>query len=253
MSDKTPKIFVDDGGSGATPVVFVHSLAGNTNQWSAQLHHVRKTRRAMALDLRGHGNSAPPADGDYSIEALVSDVHTAVEELALSRFVLVGHSMGGVVATAYAAAHGERVDGLMLVDPSGDSTQMPEEQIAQILGALQSDGYAQFIEGYWRYMMAESTEATVNQVLADLSSTPMDTVVGIMMALFSYDPKPALFAYDGPQLSVVTPANDTPIALHRCKPTLPYEIVTAAGHWLQIDKPEEFNQILDRFLGKVSD
>ena len=55
MSKKTSNIFVDDGGAGSVSVVFVHSLAGNTQQWSAQLNHIRTTRRAIALDLRGHG------------------------------------------------------------------------------------------------------------------------------------------------------------------------------------------------------
>jgi pimeloyl-ACP methyl ester carboxylesterase len=51
-------LHVDDGGSGGIPVVFVHSFAGSTEHWSAQLAHLRKTRRAVALDLHGHGQSA---------------------------------------------------------------------------------------------------------------------------------------------------------------------------------------------------
>jgi pimeloyl-ACP methyl ester carboxylesterase len=45
---------VDDGGEGGLPVVLVHSLAGNAGHWEAQLAHLRRTRRALALDLRGH-------------------------------------------------------------------------------------------------------------------------------------------------------------------------------------------------------
>ena len=70
MSKKKSSIYIDDGGDGSLSVVFVHSLAGNTQQWSAQLSHIRTTRRAIALDLRGHGQSLPPADGDYAIESI---------------------------------------------------------------------------------------------------------------------------------------------------------------------------------------
>lgn len=83
MAKKLSNIFVDDGGAGSVPVVFVHSLAGNTQQWSAQLSHVRTTRRAVALDLRGHGQSLPPAKGDYAIDAMAQDIQMVIEQLVV--------------------------------------------------------------------------------------------------------------------------------------------------------------------------
>ncbi|MEW5870748.1 MAG: alpha/beta fold hydrolase [Chloroflexota bacterium] len=80
MSEKVSGIFVDDAGSGSVPVIFVHSLAGNTQQWCAQLDHLRETRRAIAFDLRGHGQSAAPANGDYAIEAMAQDIRTVVDQ-----------------------------------------------------------------------------------------------------------------------------------------------------------------------------
>lgn len=119
----TTSLFVDDGGptsSTALPVVFVHSFGGNTTHWAAQLEHLRHTRRAIALDLRGSGKSGPPDDGDYSIEALARDVASVVDSLDLRRLVLVGHSQGATTALAYAGAHPERVAGLVLIDsPTG--------------------------------------------------------------------------------------------------------------------------------------
>lgn len=55
---------VDDGGAGGIPVVLLHSFGGSSAQWAAQLEHLRKTRRAVAFDLRGHGLSDSPDDGD---------------------------------------------------------------------------------------------------------------------------------------------------------------------------------------------
>src|SRR5687768_9563791 len=55
-------LVVDDGGRGGVPIVFAHSYAGSKTHWSAQLAHLRKSRRAIAFDLRGHGDSSPPAD-----------------------------------------------------------------------------------------------------------------------------------------------------------------------------------------------
>ncbi len=242
----------DDGGTGGMPVIFVHSLAGNTSQWSAQLGHLRKSRRSIAIDLRGHGLSQPPADGDYSIEALARDIDTVVTGIGVSEFVLVGHSMGAIVSLAYAHAQPGRVAGILLADPAGDVRKVPEEEIRQFMGALESDAYADAIEDWWNQMLSGSNEAVRLRVIQDLRSTPRETVVGIFKALLHHDPLASLSAYRGPILSIVTPFNDAPYSLHRLHPALPHRQVSGTGHWLQLDKPREFNRLMDEFLLSVN-
>jgi pimeloyl-ACP methyl ester carboxylesterase len=251
MSKKISNIFIDDGGAGSVPVVFIHSLAGNTQQWSIQLGHVRTTRRAIALDLRGHGQSLSPANGDYAIDSMAQDVQTVIEQLGIERFILVGHSMGGSVAVAYAGAYPQRVAGLLLVDPSGDSTQMPVEEVQQYLGALESEAYSNVVEGYWSQILTGSTEITEAKVMQDLRNTSKATVVGVFKELFKYNPVPVLEGYNGPKLSVITLLNETPFSLHKLVSDLPYEMIIGTGHWLQLDKPEEFNRIMDDFLASI--
>ena len=251
MSKKVSKVYIDEGGDGSLPVVFVHALAGNTQQWSAQLNYVRTTRRAIALDLRGHGQSLPPENGDYAIGSMAQDIQTVVDQLDIERFILVGHSMGGSVAGAYAGAYPERVVGLLLVDPSGDSTQMPVEEVQQYIGALESESYSNFVEGYWSQILTGSTETTQARVMKDLRDTPKATIIGVFKELFKYNPTPALERYDGPKLSVITSINETPFSVHNLVPNLPHKMITGTGHWLQLDKPEEFNQIIDEFLSSV--
>jgi len=251
MSEKVSGIFVDDDGAGSVPVIFIHSLAGNTQQWSAQLDHIRKTRRAIALDLRGHGQSAAPVNGDYAIEAMAQDIRTVVDQIGVERFVLVGHSMGGSVAGAYAGAHPEQVAGLLLVDPSGDSTQMPDEQVHQFIGALESEAYTNVVEGYWRQILSGAVEATEESVMQDLRNTSWETVVGVFRELLKYNPVPALKRFAGPKVSIISSHNENPFALHNLVSDLPHLKITGTGHWLQLDKPEEFNRIMDDFLASI--
>lgn len=166
---QTVDLYADDGGIGdPLSVVFLHSLAGNTSQWSAQLEHLRPERRAVALDWRGHGRSGASADGDYSVPAAAADVQGAAGRLGLERFVLVGHSGGGLAALQYAADHPERVAGLLLADPSGDFRKVPAEQMDPLLAALDSEAYAATIGQYWGFILTGADPAVRERVMADL-------------------------------------------------------------------------------------
>jgi len=242
----TGKLFVDDGGSGA-PVLFVHSLAGNSAHWSAQLDALRGSRRTVALDLRGHGRSEPPGNGDYAITSLAQDVGAVADALGFERFALVGHSMGGGVALAYAGAHPARVDRLLLLDAIGDGTQVPAAEMQPFIEQLESPAYQEAIEGYWNTIIGPNP-AVRERLLRDLRATPRRTVVEGFKAVAGFDPKPALAAFRGHALAVVTPANDYPFSIHRLAGGPPHRVVEGTGHWIQLDKPAEINRVLEGFV-----
>jgi pimeloyl-ACP methyl ester carboxylesterase len=241
---------VDDGGRGGIPVVLLHSLAGNSGQWAGVLDHLRAGRRALAIDLRGHGQSEAPANGDYSFAAMADDVGAVVDSLGLERFVLVGHSMGGGVALVYAGAHPERVAGLLLLDPIGDGTRIPAAESQSFLGNLEQS-YDSMIQGYWG-QIAGSNVAVRERLLRDLRATPREAVTRGLRQVMQFDPQPALARYRGPMLSIVTPTNDQAFSLHRVGKGFPHRMVEGTGHWIQLDKPDVFNQLLDGFLQTVS-
>jgi pimeloyl-ACP methyl ester carboxylesterase len=238
---------IDDGGSGGPPVVFVHSLAGNIGHWGGALEDVRAHRRAIAFDLRGHGHSVRPSDPSaFTMEALAGDVAAVVERCGLERFVLVGHSLGGGVALAYAGAYPERIERLLLLDPIGDGTRIPAAEVQPFLDRLDSDHYAATIESYWATISGPAS-AIRERLLRDLRATPRATVVGGFRGATRFDPAISLARYHGPTLAVVTPANDAPFSLHRVG-NLPHRVVEGTGHWIQLDRPAEFGKILEGFL-----
>jgi len=250
---ETVELAADDGGSGGgIPVVLLHSLAGNAGQWAAQLAHLRGSRRAVALEWRGHGRSGAPEEAGWAMEALAEDVAAAVERLGLRRFVLVGHSAGGLVAAFYAARHPERVAGLLLLDPAGDTRRLPAEMIDPFIDALQGDAYSPTIDGYWR-TIAGPDAAVRERLMADLRATPRATVAGVFAALRDTDVEPALRGYRGPRLAIVTPANNGPFSLHNVDPTLPHRVIRGTAHWIQLEKPDEINLALDEFIAKVEE
>jgi pimeloyl-ACP methyl ester carboxylesterase len=244
-------LFVDDAGAGGTPVLFIHSAAGSTAHWAAQLSHLRRTRRAIALDLRGHGRSSPPRDGSYGITAMDADVVAVADALGLGRFVLVGHSLGAAVALATAAQAPDRVAGLVLLDPSTDGRLFPRAQAEELLTALRSDAYEAVTEGYWRGQLEGARPEVAAALLQDLRATRRDALIGPLEALLAFDPLTPLRAFRGPRLAVITRLNDRPDALHRLVAELPFQRIEGTGHWLQLDAPERVNEALDRFLAAV--
>lgn len=250
VSGSVGALAVDDGGSGGLPVVFVHSLAGNSTHWAVQLEHLRRDRRAVAFDVRGHGRSEPPKKGDYTIEAMAGDIAAVVDALGLHRFVLVGHSMGGGVALAYAGSHPDRVAGLVLLDPIGDGKQIPAAEAKAYLGGFETN-YDSTSREYWT-TVAGPDSAIQKRLLADLEATPQEAVVQVLHDLMRFDPDPALARYNGPKLSIVTPHNDMPSSLHRLGKGFPHRMMEGTGHWIQLDKPDEFNRLLDEFLNDKS-
>lgn len=173
------------------------------------------------------------------------------------RSVSPASSSWGIAAVArsglqYAGTHPERVAGLLLVDPATDGRQAPEAMRTGLMAQLRSPAYEQTIRDYYASLVG-SNPAVAERVLAHVSATPREAMIGTTEAKFVFDPTPALRAYRGPRLSLVTPPNDQPAAYHRLEPSLPHRIVEGTGHWLYLDDPPAFDRILDEFLVTVAD
>jgi pimeloyl-ACP methyl ester carboxylesterase len=238
------------GTGSPVPVVFVHSLAGSMDQWRPQIAHLRPSRRVVAIDLRGHGHSDPPSDGLYSPEAMAADIIAVMASLNAPRFVLVGHSYGGSVAVAVAGLRPSQVSGLLLVDANGDVRSQADGPLDDLITDLRSPEYELVIAARWEAVLKGAGLEVRRAVMDDLRRTPKATVVGAFEAMGTFDPITHLRAYDGPTLSVITPLNDDPMSLHK-QMTLDRRLVLGTSHWLQMDKPDVINAILDEFLARV--
>jgi pimeloyl-ACP methyl ester carboxylesterase len=244
------RLHVDDGGSGrGVPVLFVHGNGANLTQWRHQLEHVRATRRAVAFDLRGMGQSDPARDTNYSVDAMTDDVQAVADALHLRRFIIVGHSYGGAVVAAYAAKHPERVAGVVFAD-AGGSIKMTDEQANRFLDAIRKNKDA-VVRQWFAPILAHGTEATKQEVLASVDKTAVDPFVGALVSMRTFDPVAAVNAYHGPILAIAATPTEGPSSLHVQVPSLHVVKMDDVSHWLMLDKPDEFNRILDGFLAEV--
>lgn len=228
------------------PVLFLHSFGGSTEHWKQQLDHVRTKRQAAAFDFRGHGRSEAAEDANYNVEALVKDVEAVMDELGWPQAILVGHSMGGTAAIAYADAHPTRVAGLVL---SGTPGRSDPEQAKQIMAALDSEQYQMVMDEYMKKLLTNARPPTDTLVMAGMQELSKAVSLQVIRGQFAYNPLPALQRYQGPKTIVYSSGEQNqPNALYRQASDIPSQLIADTSHWTQLDKPEKFNEILDRFI-----
>ncbi len=245
---------MDSRGSGGVPVLFTHSFAGDVSHWNATLEHLKRSRRVVAFDFSGHGRS-PGAVGTYSIAELAKDVGAVADAQQLDSFVLVGHSLGAAVAAEYAGSHPARVKALVLVDAPPAPGAIPPDQVQQLHAAVARDPVP-VVEQFWNQQMFIDARDEVKQKLfAGLRAMTRRTAAELTDAALDYDARGALLRYSsaggGPKFAIVTARNDAPLSLHNAVPGFRHVVIRGTGHWIQLDKPEEFNKTLDGFLSTL--
>jgi esterase len=122
--------YLDWGTRGRPPMLFLHGGGLNVHTWDLVCAALKPERHCIALDQRGHGDSEWSPAMDYRTESHVEDLDAFVDHLGLDRFVLVGMSLGGANALAWAGSHSRRLAGLVLVDIGPETRQAGSRKIA---------------------------------------------------------------------------------------------------------------------------
>jgi pimeloyl-ACP methyl ester carboxylesterase len=159
--------FLDYGGAGQPPMLCVHGGAAHAHWFDFVAAGFTGRYHVLALDQRGHGDSAWSNPPDYSTQRLADDIHEVSERLDLRDFVLVAHSMGGMVSLNYAAKYPGRLGRLVIVD----STLHLEDDRASVMrarGARQSD-YATLDELAARYKLMPSGSTAPAAVVSHIA------------------------------------------------------------------------------------
>ena len=113
MSSDTPQsLHVETYGRGKTTIVFIPGLGGTTRYWSHSIGPLARSYRVVLVDLLGFGASPKPWTR-YSVERHVAELHTTLD--SLGPITLVGHSLGALLAVAYAARYRDQVENLVLI------------------------------------------------------------------------------------------------------------------------------------------
>lgn len=122
----------------APTVVLIHGIASSSSTFEFVVPLISDTHRVIAIDLLGFGNSPSPEDAEYKLDEHVAAIAHTIRHLHLTRFVLVGHSLGCLIGSRYAATHQRNLDKLVLVSPP---VYMSPSEIGDPLTRAQVSGY----------------------------------------------------------------------------------------------------------------
>ena len=244
------KIHSASAGSGRTTVVLVHGWTCDSSSWAAQVPALAKKYRVLTLDLPGHGQSGSPKDGKFSMDLFARAVEAVRAEAGNDKIVLVGHSLGAPVIRQYARLFPQHVAALVAVDGPLDMRQFPSEFKPPPLTGAEG---LKVREGMIRGMFTPQTPPDVQQkVLAMMLKAPEATAIGAMQSMTDpslrkndVTPMPALAVWAGTNQQLPN-LDETRKALPKYEQTQ----VAGTGHFVMMEKPEEFNSLLIAFVDK---
>lgn len=254
-----PRIALLQAGSGAA-IVFLHGLGAGKEIWAPQLAHFSTTHRAIAWDVRGYGDSGD-FDGPMRFAADVADdLLRVLATLNVSAAHLVGLSMGGFIAQCFYHRYPERVRSLVLADSFESFPRLlPPERLAGFLKARRDP----LLAGGHPRDMAEETAASLmgrdpdpearRLFLGILSSLRTRSYIKAMEALATEDCVRPASEIDVPTCVIVGEEDRlTPPASCRTLadriPGAEFHAIADAGHMSSLERPQLFNQIVERFL-----
>lgn len=234
---------------GAGPViVFVHGWTCDESSWMHQVPAFEQDYRVITLDLPGHGRSDAPPDGEFSMDLFARAVEAVREEAGADEIVIVGHSMGVVVARQYALTFPERVAGVVAVDGPLDVRTFTE-RFQEGPPAVTLDMRENMIRG----MFVDETPAALREHILDMMlGAPEATASGAMAAMFRA-PVSDADVIRAPALTVVAGTAEVPDAesIREIVPDFEAAQVAGTGHFLMMEKPAEFNRLLEGFLERI--
>jgi pimeloyl-ACP methyl ester carboxylesterase len=240
----------EEAGTGDPPLVLVHGIACHRGFWEHQIKHFARHHRVLAVDLRGHGDSDAPADG-YAMAELADDVAWMCSQLGIVEPVVVGHSLGGLVALQMGSGRANPIRGAVLIDPILVPETDRADVIPELVADLRGTDPIRVLRDYFAaFFGAHDDDRRMAWILEQASRTPPHVTSAVWeQSVRSWDDADALRRCTSPllYLDAGTPNADLARAA-ALKPGLVIGRTVGSGHFSQMEVPDQVNAMIERFI-----
>lgn len=249
--------YAEQGQKGSTPVLFIHGYSDSWRSFEQVLPHLPSGLHALAVTLRGHGDSDKPT-GEYSPAVFAADLAAFVRELKTGPVIIVGHSLGGTIAQQFAISYPSLCKGLVLVATFSTFRDKPVvQEMGLIIDQLSDPVDSNFIYEFQKSTLAkEISSDEMNAYVSESRKLPARVWKSILGGLLNTDLNAGLKKIDIPTLLIwgdkdaVTPESDQEDLLARIRNAklIIYQNTGHAVHW---EEPERFTNDIVNFINKI--
>ena len=242
------------------PVVLLHAFPLNRTMWEPQIAALFAECRCIVPDLRGFGDS--PTTGPYSMDRYADDIAALLDSLRIEQAVVCGLSMGGYIALAMVRRHRRLIRALVLADTRA-TADTPEgaAKRTELISLARSSGVEAVVDRQLPGLIGKTTREKqpdlVRRIRDIMLQAPIDGIIGGSEAMRSRPDSIELLAeVDVPTLIVVgeedavTPPKDAKEMAQRIRESR-LEVIPAAGHLSNLERPAAFNTALADFVGSL--
>ena len=240
-------------GKGPT-VLLLHGWMCNRTFWQQQIPLLSQTHQVVAPDFRGHGDSSrgPPR---LTLAQLVDDIHNMIDKLSLAPVVLIGHSMGGMVAQLLAVRYGSLFSGMVLVTTiASDSTN---RLLSKLIESNERHiGFRPAFEASFDDWLGTDTESSLaNWIKSEMLRTDAATALSFVRSYRDFDARSEISGVSLPTLVVGATADRSAIPkesveLSQLVPDAELVIIENSGHFPMLETPKHFSDVVSRFLAR---
>lgn len=249
--------YAEHGDAKGLPVVFIHGITDSHRSYEPTLAALPAKYRAFALTMRGHGDASRPVE-NYTPEDMAGDVAAFLDALGIERAVVVGHSMGSMVARAFAHANPKRTLGLVLIGAFASLHSNPAvQELWHTVDSFTDEIPYDFAREFQVSTLAQPVSDTyLDMVVAETQKVPPNVFRSALYGLMERDrtftgsglPIPTLIMWGDQDAFVPRADQDT---LSSAFKNSRLHIYPGAGHALHWEMPVRFAADLSAWLKQI--
>lgn len=247
------RLYYERAGSGQPELLFVPGWCCDHTAFQPQFDHFAGAHGVTSIDLRGCGQSDVAEDG-YSIPQLADDVAALCAVAGIERPVVVGHSLGGMIAVELAARYPSLASALVLVDP-GPIDPLPETvEFFRDFAEQLSGPDGEEIRRVYVHDMGARDEERARWIVDHMCAVPQAVAASVIRGVSEWNGREPFASCRVPVLLIRARLGEDPDALRlrKIKPDLEVGITVGAGHFHQLEVPEQVNPMIERFLQQTA-
>ncbi|WP_299057714.1 alpha/beta hydrolase [uncultured Polaribacter sp.] len=254
---KNAKIFYTDHGKGAA-VVLIYGFLENSTMWQKIITPLSKKNRVITIDLLGHGNT-DCIGYVHTMEIFAETILAVLKALKIRKCTLIGHSLGGYVALAFAEKYSEKIKGLCLLNATSNEDDAERKQLRVRANKMIVNNFKQMVNMSFANLFASESKILfkeeINFALTEALKTPIQGYIAAQEGMRIRLNRNHVLANGSFKKLIVIgekdPVLDFKLSIKEAKETGSEAVVLPNGHMSHIENSDELIVVLKKFIKNI--